>query len=74
MTGKGCFVDTLTKKDFKQMLKGLEIVNTRPFKMIRNLKNGTIEYKRDDQKIVAMNDSNRDFEGNTSLPKGFVKQ
>jgi hypothetical protein len=72
MTGKGCFVDTLTKKDFKQMLKGLDIVNTRPFKMIRNLKDGTIEYKRDDQKIVAMNDSNRVFEGNTSLPKGFV--
>jgi hypothetical protein len=74
MTGKGCFVDTLTKKDFKQMLKGLDIINTRPFKMIRNLKDGTIEYKKDDQKVVAMNDSNRVFEGNTSLPKGFAKQ
>jgi hypothetical protein len=74
MTGKGCYVDTLTKKDFKQMLKGLDIINTRPFKMIRNLKDGTIEYKKDDQKVVAMNDSNRVFEGNTSLPKGFVKQ
>jgi hypothetical protein len=72
MTGKGCFVDTLTKKDFKQMLKGLEVVNVRPFKMVRNLKDGTVEYVKDDQKIVKMNDSNRVFNGNNSKPLGYL--
>jgi len=72
MTGKGCFVDTLTKKDFKQMLKGLEIINIRPFKMVRNLKDGIIEYVKNDEKIVKMNDSNRIFEGNNSIPNGYI--
>ena len=71
-TGKGCFVDTLTKKDFKDMIKEKEIVNVRPFKMVRNLKDGTVEYIKDDEKIIKMNDSNRVFEGNNSKPLGYL--
>jgi hypothetical protein len=71
-TGKGCFVDTLTKKDFKDMIQEKEIVNVRPFKMVRNLKEGTVEYIKDDEKIIKMNDSNRVFEGNNSKPLGYL--
>jgi hypothetical protein len=83
-TGKGCFNPTeeedkikfkdylLTKKNFKDMFQEKEIVNVRPFKMVRNLKEGTVEYIKDDEKIIKMNDSNRVFTDNNSKPLGYL--
>jgi len=83
-TGKGCYSpkekdrenenDGLTKHDFKNMLKGLEVYNVRPFKMVRNLKEGTVEHILNDTKKIKLNDSNRYFEdNNNSYPLGHIK-
>jgi hypothetical protein len=70
-TGKGCCTDTLSKTDFKTMLKTLPIQNVRPFKFVRNLNDGTVEHVINDTKIIKMNDGNRYFkDNNDSYPLG----
>lgn len=70
-TGKGCCTDTLSKNDFKSMLKTIPIQNVRPFKFVRNLNDGTVEHVINDTKIIKMNDGNRYFkDNNDSYPLG----
>lgn len=82
-TGKGCYSpkekdrkhekDGLTKHDFKNMLKGLEVENVRPFKMVRNLNDGTVEHILNDTKKIKLNDGNRYFkDNNDSYPLGHI--
>lgn len=71
-TGKGCDISKLTTKDFEDMAEGLEIENIRDFRMRRDLKNGEVEYIFNDTKILKMNDSNRYFINNDSLPLGHI--
>jgi hypothetical protein len=71
-TGKGCDISKLTTKDFEDMAEGLEIENIRDFRMRRDLKNGEVEYIFNDTKILKMNDSNRYFINNDSLPLGHM--
>jgi len=71
-TGKGCNIKDLTKSDFKQLEQGKAIENKRAFKMIRDLQKGTIEYYKNDIKIIKMNDGNRHFNNNESLPLGHI--
>ena len=54
------------------MAEGLEIENIRDFRMRRDLKNGEVEYIFNDTKILKMNDSNRYFINNESLPLGHI--
>lgn len=70
-TGKGCCTDSLTKSDFKTMLKTIPIQNVRPFKFVRNLNDGTVEHVINDTKTIKMNDGNRYFkDNNDSYPLG----
>jgi len=70
-TGKGCYTETLSKNDFKSMLKTVPIQNVRPFKFVRNLNDGTVEHVINDTKIIKMNDGNRYFkDNNDSYPLG----
>jgi hypothetical protein len=70
-TGKGCCTDSLTKNDFKTMLKTIPIQNVRPFKFVRNLNDGTVEHVINDTKTIKMNDGNRYFkDNNDSYPLG----
>ncbi|NCX04304.1 MAG: hypothetical protein EBW68_00800 [Actinobacteria bacterium] len=71
-TGKGCDISKLTTKDFEDMAEGLEVENIRDFRMRRDLKNGEVEYIFNDTKILKMNDSNRYFINNESLPLGHI--
>lgn len=72
-TGKGCYTKALSKGDFKKMLKSLHITNIKPFSMKRNLKDGSVEFKNDEEKIIKMNDGHRIFDGNDSQPRGWNK-
>ena len=73
-TGKGCYTDSLTKNDFKTMLKTIPIQNVRPFKFVRNLNDGTVEHIINDTKTIKMNDGNRYFkDNNDSYPLGHNK-
>jgi len=73
-TGKGCDPEKLTKIDFANMRDGKSIENIRDFRMIRDLKNGIMEYWENERKIIKMNDSNRYFNNNSndSLPLGHI--
>ena len=71
ITGKGCYLKGLRKIDFKKMLLGYKIENSNPFKLKRDLKNGTMK-KVKDLKEISMNNGNRIFTKNESLPIGYI--
>lgn len=68
ITGKGCNVKDLTKNDFRKMIKGLTIENKNEKKFKRNLFKGEVEIITE-IKNIKMNEGNRIFNGNDSVPK-----
>ena len=70
-TGKGCDTSTLTKNNFKQMIKGLEVENITRLNFKRNVRGGTIEKRENLVKIIKMNDGKRNFINGNSYPYGY---
>lgn len=72
-TGKGCDTKTMTKNNFKKMLKGLEVENITTLNFKRRVRGGSIEKKENLIKTIKMNDGKRIFlTDNSSIPYGFL--